>query len=107
MPFFAIPGTYHVKGLSPDGDSIRFKATDPGLWSLLDGPAVGGDSKLRAQLRLEAFDALETHCRAGGKTWHQPKELANAATDRLLELVGIKNVVWSAFKRSVHRLKSR
>ncbi|MDA0807917.1 MAG: hypothetical protein O2983_02225 [Planctomycetota bacterium] len=58
-----------------------------------DGPTFGVDSKLRAQLRLEAIDALETHYRAGGKTWHQPKELANAATDRLLELVGIKNVV--------------
>jgi len=36
MPFFAIPGTYHVKGLSPDGDSIRYKATDPDHWNLLD-----------------------------------------------------------------------
>ena len=101
MPFFAIPGTYHVKGLSPDGDSIRFKATDPDHWKLLDGPAVRVDSKLRAQLRLEAIDALETHYRAGGKTWHQPKELANAATDRLLDLVGIKNVVWPASRYRV------
>jgi hypothetical protein len=36
MPFFAIPGTYDVKGLSPDGDSIRFKATDPDLWRWSD-----------------------------------------------------------------------
>ncbi len=94
MPFYAIPGTYHVKGLSPDGDSIRFKATNPDHWDLLDGPAVRVDSKQRAQLRLEAIDALETHYRAGGRTWHQPKEFANAATDRLLDMVGIKNVVW-------------
>lgn len=43
---------------------------------------------------MEAIDALETHYRAVGQTWHQPKEFANAATDRLLDMVGIKNVVW-------------
>lgn len=40
------------------------------------------------------IDALETYYRAGGKTWHQPKEPANAATDWLLDLVEIKNVLW-------------
>jgi hypothetical protein len=26
MPFVMIKGTFHIKGYSPDGDSIRFKA---------------------------------------------------------------------------------
>jgi hypothetical protein len=51
------------------------------------------------------IDALETYYRAGGKMWHQRKEPANAATDWLLDLVGIKNVVWKCDKTASLTLK--
>ncbi len=95
MPFHAILGTFHATGFSPDGDSIKFKAADDNTWKLLDGPPVRLTQTGMAQLRLEGIDALETHYRAGSKNWHQPQALANAATDRLLDLVGIRNVVWT------------
>lgn len=95
MPFHAIHGTFHATGFSPDGDSIKFKAANDNSWQLLEGPAVRLTQAGMAQLRLEGIDALETHYRAGANNWHQPQALANAATDRLLDLVGIRNVVWT------------
>ena len=101
MPFHAIHGTFHATGFSPDGDSIKFQAADSDKWKLLEGPAVSLTKEGMAQLRLEGIDALETHYRAGTKNWHQPQALACAATDRLLELVGIRNVVWTPSHYSV------
>ena len=60
MSFNLIKGTFHVKGYSPDGDSIRFRAKDPTNWKKLSGPAVGLNALGHAQLRIEAMDALET-----------------------------------------------
>jgi endonuclease YncB( thermonuclease family) len=91
MPFVAISGTFHVKGYSPDGDSIRFKANNPANWSRLTGPSPKLNGQEHAQLRLEAIDTLETHF---GNS-HQPLLLADAAMSRLLVLVGISNVVWN------------
>ncbi len=51
------------------------------------------------------IDTLKTYYRAGGKIWHQQKEPANAATDWLLDLVGIKNVVWKYDKTASLTLK--
>jgi len=91
MPFTLIKGTFHVKGYCPDGDSIRFKAFDPAIWSKLYGPPVGLNSGGHAQLRMEAIDALETHfCGA-----HQPLKLARKATNFLLSNLGIDDVVWN------------
>jgi len=92
MAFKVIPGTFHVVGYSPDGDSIRFKADDPALWKGLEGPAVEMNKKEHAQLRFEAIDTLETHYSGAH---HQPAELAVGARDRLLELLGIGSVVWN------------
>jgi len=61
MAFFLIKGTFHVKGYSPDGDSIRFRARNPDNWKKLSGPAVALNARGHAQLRIEAIDALETH----------------------------------------------
>lgn len=60
MTFQAIKGTFHVVGYSPDGDSIRFKADNPGRWQDLAG-RVKLNTKGHAQLRIEAIDTLETH----------------------------------------------
>ncbi len=97
MGFFVIKGTFHVKGYSPDGDSLRFKAADESKWSLLGGPNfLAINSQKHVQLRLEAIDTPETHYAAPGGIVHQPMALALAATDYLLEKAGITSVVWNA-----------
>ena len=91
MPFFAIKGTFHVTGYSPDGDSIRFKANNKSRWNLLSGRKVKLNAKEHAQLRIEAIDTLETHY----KQEHQSLDFADKATKRLFKLLGIKNVKWN------------
>ena len=95
MPFTLIQGTFHVRGYGPDGDSLRFEAKNKANWGKLSGPSVKLNGRKHAQLRFEAIDALETHFTAGrGVQTHQPEELANAATDYVLEAVGIRDVEW-------------
>ena len=36
MNYILIKGIYHVVGHSPDGDSIKFKATNPAHWQLIN-----------------------------------------------------------------------
>ncbi len=95
MSFILIKGTFHILGKQPDGDSVRFKATNKKLWKKLtteDGKPVTKDltSKVdgTVQLRIESIDALETHYQ--GK--HQPMGLAKNATLHILKLAGFKNV---------------
>ena len=100
MSFRVIKGTFHVTGYSPDGDSIRFKADDDGQWANVSG-SVELNPKGHAQLRIEAIDTLETHYYKNNKYHHQPRLLADAATDQLLQLLGIKNAVWTADRSKV------
>lgn len=90
MPFVVIKGTFHVVGYSPDGDSIRFKADNPDNWTKVDGRKVKLNAKGHAQLRVEAIDTLETHYHSR----HQPPALADAATLKLFNLLGIRDVEW-------------
>lgn len=90
MTFTLIKGTFHVKGYSPDGDSIRFRAKDSANWRKLSGPAVALNALGHSQLRIEAVDALETHYEG----YHQPLRLARAAGRYLLSCLGIHEVVW-------------
>ena len=92
MSLTLIKGTFHATGYSPDGDTIRFKATRFADWGLLSGRAVKVNKapKRHASIRFEAIDALETHYKGS----HQPKSLADAATDYMLRHVGITNVQW-------------
>jgi endonuclease YncB( thermonuclease family) len=92
MGFHVIRGTFHVKGYSPDGDSVRFKAADNTKWALLAGPPVQLNGQGHAQLRLEAIDTLETHFQGE----HQPLAFADQATIKLLTELGITGVVWNA-----------
>ena len=85
MPFFLIRGTYHIRGYSPDGDSIRFQAQTKANWAKLGGQPVALNARGHAQLRLEAIDTLETHY----KNQHQPLDLAVKALDFLLKGLGI------------------
>lgn len=83
----------------PDGDTIRFVPDNP--YDLADtgkfrrfgfrGPKV---SEFGINIRFEAIDALETHF----KNSHQNLELANAARDLTLELLGFTNVKFSEDK---------
>ena len=90
MAFFLIKGTFHVKGYSPDGDSIRFRARNPDNWKKLSGPAAELNARCHAPLRVEGVDALETHYQG----YHQPMKLARAACRYLLSYLGIAEVVW-------------
>jgi len=92
MPFHIIRGTFHVKGYSPDGDSIRFKADNKSHWELLSGPPAKLNGHDHAQLRLEAIDTLETHF----QNVLQPISFAKQALDHLLAQVGITGVQWNA-----------
>jgi len=91
MSFKVIKGTFHIVGYSPDGDSIRFKASDKSNWDSLEGRKVELNAREHAQLRIEAIDTLETHY----KNQHQPLQFADAAALRLFSLLGIKNVIWN------------
>lgn len=91
MPFRIIKGTFHVKGYSPDGDSIRFQANNDDNWSLLDGPPASRNARGHAQLRLEAMDTLETHF----QSLNQPLALAERAMEALLGQLGITGVEWN------------
>lgn len=97
MSFVLIKGTFHVKGYSPDGDSIRFKALDSANWKKLSGPAVDLNAREHAQLRIEAIDALETHF----ESYHQPLKQAKAAGRFLLSGLGIHDVVWDGPQSTV------
>jgi len=91
MPFTLIKGTFHVKGYSPDGDSIRFMANDSTNWQKLSGQSVKRNAKNHAQLRFEAIDALETHF----EDYHQPLNFAEAAQNFLLKNLGITDIKWN------------
>jgi hypothetical protein len=102
MPFKLIKGTFHVRGYSPDGDSIRFRPDDLDLIVGLPGPSPQPHPRNHVQLRLEAIDSLETHFTpGGGSALNQPLALAHAATDKLLDFVGITEVEWNTAHTTV------
>ena len=86
-----IAGTFHVKGFQPDGDSIRFQATNQTNWDFFTWE-TGADKKIKKkQLRVEAIDALETHYEG----YHQPRAFALAALESMLEMLQITSVTYS------------
>lgn len=90
MPFTLIKGTFHVKGYSPDGDSLKFHANKELNWKKLAGPKAKRNAKKHVQLRFEGIDTPETHY----KNRHQPRKQADAATDFAMAAAGITNVQW-------------
>ena len=105
MGFHLIKGTFHATGYSPDGDSIRFRAENEANWQLLGPGRLAINSKKDVQLRLEGIDTLETHFIAPGGEVHQPRSLANAATDFLLGHLKITDVVWDSAHRNIVKAK--
>ncbi|TDQ04101.1 thermonuclease family protein [Labedaea rhizosphaerae] len=87
MALTMIKGRFRVLGASPDGDSVRFYADDPTAFARAN-IKVRLNGQGGAQLRLDGIDALETHY----ASWHQQTELGNAASKKLLDYLGFKNV---------------
>lgn len=86
-----IAGTFHIKGFQPDGDSIRFQATNQANWDFFEWETAADKAAKKKQLRVEAIDALETHYEG----YHQPRAFALAALEALLEMLRIDTVAYS------------
>jgi len=86
-----IAGTFHIKGYQPDGDSIRFQATNQSNWDSFTWKEAAHKLTKKKQLRVEAIDALETHYDG----YHQPRAFALAALESLLDLLQIHTVTYS------------
>ena len=86
-----IAGTFHIKGYQPDGDSIRFQATNQANWDFFPWVTEAEKNTKKKQLRVEAIDAMETHYEG----YHQPRAFALAALESLLDLLQITNVTYS------------
>jgi endonuclease YncB( thermonuclease family) len=86
-----IAGTFHIKGFQPDGDSIRFQATNQSNWDFFEWETAADKATKKKQLRVESIDALETHYEG----YHQPRAFALAALEALLEMLRIDTVTYS------------
>ena len=97
MPFTLIKGTFHVVGYSPDGDSIRFQAQNPQLWSKIKGTPPQLNEHNHVQIRLIGIDSLETHFR----DCQQSMKWAISAANFLLRSLEISGVKWNEEKNVV------
>lgn len=79
MPFTLIKGRFVPTVGIPDGDSVRFQASNLKLWKKLEGKPVRLGTRNTVQLRFEGIDAIE-------KAAIQP--LATQARDNMLSLIG-------------------
>jgi endonuclease YncB( thermonuclease family) len=91
MPYKVIKGAFHVKGYSPDGDSIRFATDTDDHWDFFNWKSEKKRKANKKQLRIEAIDALETHYEG----YRQPGAFALAALENLLSLLGIQNIKYN------------
>lgn len=134
MNYVIIKGNFRVIRYSPDGDSLKFQAKKASNWKKI--VSVHADlfaTKLKedggvVQLRLQGIDALETHYspsflptpKSVGKkkskkaelpkrqNFKQPEKYGNMATDKLLDILGLQNVVWTRnYIKSVDIKKGR
>lgn len=120
-----IQGVYYVVGMSPDADSIKFKATNPALWGTIK---TENRKQLERELkeedgvltiRLQAIDALETHytppsvstprdlaskiksATQPSKGNHkQPPHLGEQATNTFLDFMGCTDITWKRWGRN-------
>lgn len=90
MVMILIEGTFSILNAAPDGDSVRFIPNNPALWTKLE-TKVHPNKSGGVQLRLDSIDTLETHYRPNVGAigiQHQPKKFADAASARLLDILG-------------------
>ena len=111
MPYTLIKGTFHIfyplspsSGPEPDGDTIKFKATNKQLIERLpraNMPAQFNQAGITS-IRFEGMDALETHFEVEGDRYHQKIDLALQARDVLLAKMGFGHIEYfpNSFKVS-------
>lgn len=102
MAYTVITGSFIIarpsrpqQGPEPDGDTIRFAPGTPRLIDRLPRQDVAPgwqiiDDVPQINVRFEAIDALETHFQGS----HQRLDLAYAARDRMIELMGFGQVTY-------------
>ena len=102
MPYTLISGDLIIarlgrpsEGPEPDGDTVRFAPRVPALVDQLPRQDVAPDWRTidgvrQLNVRLEAIDTLETHFQGS----HQPLDLGFGARDRLIELLGFRDVTF-------------
>ncbi len=120
-----IKGTYYVVGMSPDADSIKFRADNPAHWQQIKTEyRQRFEQALQAEagivtIRLQAIDALETHytppalpapkdlgsraktAKEPGKGSHkQPPRFGAMATNTFLEFMGVTEAKWRSWGRN-------
>jgi endonuclease YncB( thermonuclease family) len=104
--YTVLTGEYQIRNPKgqqprPDGDTIKFVVDSPKAVKKLQrfgdvAPDIGKTGGIK--LRLEVIDTLETHYptnRGRGIEVRQRLDLANAARDTLVELLGFTNVVFN------------
>ena len=126
LTYTLITGRYYVVGYSPDADSVKFKADNPKLWAGLETDNRERFIKnLKKEngvimLRLQGIDGIETHfsppnvstpsalrkkIKASSlpepKKGHhrQPEAAGIAATDVLLNMLGVEQTKWRTWGR--------
>ncbi|MEM6283658.1 MAG: hypothetical protein AAF787_15810 [Chloroflexota bacterium] len=120
-----IYGNYYVVGMSPDADSIKFKANNPEHWNLIAtdnkkafAKAINKEDGV-VTIRLQGIDALETHYtpptiptpkdirekarntkRPAKGNHRQPHHLGEAATNTFLRNIGYTDIEWKSWGRN-------
>lgn len=114
-----IQGVFYAVGMSPDADSIKFKASNPAWWETIETDhRERFERELKAAdgvvtIRLEGIDALETHYtppsvrtpsdltkkakgikRPSKGNHKQPSYLGEGATNIFLSFMGCEDVTW-------------
>lgn len=83
MAFVAIRGRFKPDVGTPDGDSVRFLADEPGLWRRLEGRrarlSTSGPTAGTVQLRFEGIDSIEKAA---------TRALAEASRESMKQLIG-------------------
>jgi len=120
-----IQGVYYVVGMSPDADSIKFKANNPAHWETIKTDnrrkfeQVLKDDDGVVTIRLQAIDALETHYsppnlkapkdvsskakkaqRPAKGNHKQPIHLGEQATNTFLSFMDVHEVTWKKWGRN-------
>lgn len=90
--YLAVAGELVVIGKEPDGDSVRFRADDPGLLRRIPEQrrAVDISADGTVQLRFEGVDAPEAHHQGAAQS------LGPEARDALLARIGFGDVQFAA-----------
>ncbi len=98
--YLAVAGELVIVGKEPDGDSVRFRADDPGLYQRIPDQRHHVDLSAdgTVQLRFEGVDAPEAHYQASSSARQAPgaQPLGTEARDALLARIGFSDVRFAA-----------